>query len=192
MKYIIFLILLISFPQSFADGVISVAKPVGEIITTSSSTCPSGSLSADGAPISRSNYANLFQAMGIAYGPGDGSTTFNVPDYRGRFLRSADESGIRNPSGALAVGTAQNQATAKNSLSLSDPGHNHIDGWAGVNSFSSFGVSPDVAGGNQNVQRNSVPTDHAFTSTSQANLYLSSSNSETRPMSIVVKYCVIY
>jgi hypothetical protein len=132
MKYIIFLILLISFPQSFADGVISVAKPVGEIITTSSSTCPSGSLSADGAPISRSNYANLFQAMGIAYGPGDGSTTFNVPDYRGRFLRSADESGIRNPSGALAVGTAQNQATAKNSLSLSDPGHNHIDGWAGV------------------------------------------------------------
>lgn len=49
-------------------------------------TPPSGYLLCDGAAVSRTTYATLFAAVGTTYGAGDGSTTFNVPDYRGRFV----------------------------------------------------------------------------------------------------------
>ncbi|WP_197457670.1 phage tail protein, partial [Snodgrassella sp. CFCC 13594] len=49
---------------------------------------PAGFLKANGAAISRTTYASLFSAIGTKFGVGDGSTTFNVPDLRGLFLRS--------------------------------------------------------------------------------------------------------
>lgn len=62
---------------------------------------PSGFLLCNGAAVSRTTYANLFFAIGTTYGTGDGSTTFNLPDYRGAFLRGYD--GTRS----AAIGTAQ-------------------------------------------------------------------------------------
>lgn len=50
------------------------------------STPPSGYLLCDGSAVSRTTYATLFAAIGATYGAGDGSTTFNVPDHRGRFV----------------------------------------------------------------------------------------------------------
>ena len=61
-----------------------------EVITTASSiqgywsSAPSGYLAEDGSAVSRTTYANLFAAIGTTNGVGDGSTTFNVPDSRGR------------------------------------------------------------------------------------------------------------
>lgn len=46
-----------------------------------------GYLLCDGRAVSRSTYANLFSVIGVNFGVGDGVTTFNVPDYRGCFLR---------------------------------------------------------------------------------------------------------
>jgi microcystin-dependent protein len=51
---------------------------------------PVGWLVADGSAISRSAYANLFAAIGTAFGAGDGKTTFNLPDIRGEFIRGWD------------------------------------------------------------------------------------------------------
>lgn len=48
------------------------------------STAPTGYLLCDGSAVSRVTYANLFAAIGTIYGPGDGSTTFNLPDLSGR------------------------------------------------------------------------------------------------------------
>lgn len=48
---------------------------------------PDGWLLCDGKAVSRSEYQNLYNAIGVAWGKGDGSTTFNVPDLRGMFLR---------------------------------------------------------------------------------------------------------
>ena len=45
---------------------------------------PAGFLKCDGQAVSRSTYADLFALIGSAYGDGDHSTTFNVPDFRGR------------------------------------------------------------------------------------------------------------
>lgn len=47
-------------------------------------TAPAGWLECDGAAVSRATYARLFAAIGTAYGVGDGATTFNLPDFRGR------------------------------------------------------------------------------------------------------------
>ena len=51
---------------------------------------PSGWLPCDGRAVSRTTYANLFTVFGTKHGPGDGSTTFNLPDTRGLFLRGVD------------------------------------------------------------------------------------------------------
>jgi microcystin-dependent protein len=48
---------------------------------------PDGFLECDGAAINRALYAKLFEKIGVIYGAGNGSTTFDLPDYRGKFLR---------------------------------------------------------------------------------------------------------
>ena len=49
--------------------------------------CPDGYLICNGQDVSRTRYAELFSLLGTNFGVGDGSTTFNIPDYRGCFLR---------------------------------------------------------------------------------------------------------
>jgi len=63
--------------------------PAGSIIPFAgpAENIPAGWMLCDGSAISRSNYANLYNAIGVAWGTGDGSTTFNIPDLRGMFLR---------------------------------------------------------------------------------------------------------
>lgn len=56
-----------------------------------STTVPTGWLKADGAAISRVDYADLFAVIFTTFGEGDGSTTFNLPDLRGEFLRGLDD-----------------------------------------------------------------------------------------------------
>lgn len=58
--------------------------PVGSVIMHAGSTAPTGWLVCNGSPYSRTGYAALFAVIGTTYGAGDASTTFNVPDYRGR------------------------------------------------------------------------------------------------------------
>ncbi|MDP4146592.1 MAG: phage tail protein, partial [Bacillota bacterium] len=70
---------------------VSLAPPV-EVAYFAMSTAPSGWLKANGAAVSRTNYASLFAAIGTTFGAGDGSTTFNLPDLRGQFIRSWDDS----------------------------------------------------------------------------------------------------
>lgn len=62
-----------------------------EIVFFPSSSAPAGFLKANGAAVSRSTYAALFAVIGTNYGAGDGSSTFNLPDLRGEFLRAWDD-----------------------------------------------------------------------------------------------------
>jgi microcystin-dependent protein len=54
---------------------------------------PSGRLLADGEAVSRTTYAALFGVIGTAFGADDGSTTFNLPDMRGRAAFGVDDMG---------------------------------------------------------------------------------------------------
>jgi microcystin-dependent protein len=62
----------------------SVNPPVGTIMQYAGSTAPTGYLLCDGTAYSRSVYSELFALIGTSYGVGDGSTTFNVPNLKGR------------------------------------------------------------------------------------------------------------
>lgn len=65
----------------------------GKIFFGPESAIPSGWLLCNGAAISRATYADLFGVVGTAFGAGDGSTTFNLPDLRGRFPLGRDNMG---------------------------------------------------------------------------------------------------
>jgi microcystin-dependent protein len=80
---------------------------VGKVIHLAGSTAPTGTLVCDGRLVSRTTYAALFSVIGTAHGSGDGSTTFNLPDHRGIFLR-----GNINIPNVTGTGTAaSNNAT---------------------------------------------------------------------------------
>lgn len=74
-------------------GQVDNAVPIGMISEFAGSAAPSGWLLCFGQPISRSGYAALFAVVGTVYGAGDGSTTFNLPDLRGRVTAGKDDMG---------------------------------------------------------------------------------------------------
>lgn len=86
---------------------VSSGVPAGVITDYAGSSAPSGWLLCYGQAISRSTYADLFTAIGTTFGIGDGSTTFNLPDYRGRVAAGKDNMGgssadrLTNQSGGL-------------------------------------------------------------------------------------------
>jgi len=69
----------------------------GEISAWPDPTPPIGALECDGAAVSRTTYAALFEVLGVKYGIGDGATTFNLPDFRGQFLRGWAHGAVLDP-----------------------------------------------------------------------------------------------
>ena len=67
--------------------------PPGVFLPYGGDTAPAGYLLCDGSAVSRTTYADLFDVIGTKYGSGDGSTTFNLPDYRGRNFVGLDNMG---------------------------------------------------------------------------------------------------
>jgi hypothetical protein len=90
----------------------SAAAPPGTVIMYAGKTVPAGWLLCDGRPVSRATYAALFAAVGTSYGPGDGSSTFALPNLLGRFAMGV---------AADAVASAGGKATLDNS-------HRHAPG----------------------------------------------------------------
>lgn len=90
-----------------------VAMPSGAVAHFAMSSAPSGWLKANGAAVSRTTYASLFAAIGTTFGVGDGSTTFNVPDLRGEFLRGWDDG--RGLDSGRTFGSVQSQAIQSHS-----------------------------------------------------------------------------
>lgn len=83
-----------------ADNAITAAKLANDAAFTSAmmmpyagTTAPTGWLLCYGQAVSRTTYADLFTAIGTTYGSGDGSTTFNLPDLRGRVIAGQDDMG---------------------------------------------------------------------------------------------------
>ena len=84
----------------------SVAAPTGSLVAFAGSSAPTGYLLCYGQAVSRTTYAALYAVIADTYGAGDGSTTFNLPDLRGRGVVGVDDMG----------GTNANNLTANNAL----------------------------------------------------------------------------
>ncbi|TXH53952.1 MAG: phage tail protein [Desulfurellales bacterium] len=122
----------------------SIQLPPGTINAYAGASAPTGWLLCYGQAVSRTTYSVLFGIIGTTYGAGDGSTTFNVPDLRGRVIAGVDNMGgvaaslLTNDSwgagfNAVSLGAAgglqYHTLTAAempvHTHSVTDPGHTH-------------------------------------------------------------------
>ena len=116
--------------------------PVGTIFDYGGNTAPSGYLLCYGQAVSRTTYKGLFNIVGTTFGNGDGTTTFNVPDLRGRVVAGQDDMGGVSANRLTAIaggvdgdvmgqvggseGATLTQANMPNyNLPVNDPGHAH-------------------------------------------------------------------
>ena len=72
------------------------ANATGTIVAFAGAVAPNDWLICNGAAVNRATYADLFTVIGTNYGEGDSSTTFNLPDLRGRFALGLDNMGVGN------------------------------------------------------------------------------------------------
>lgn len=111
---------------------VSVLMPTGSIMPYAGSSAPTGYLLCDGAAISRSTYSTLFGVLATTYGSGDGSSTYNIPDLRGRVI--AGHGGTLLSGSADAIGATNAHSTKTHSLSVAEmPAHTHTTPRGGAN-----------------------------------------------------------
>lgn len=167
-------------------AIAAAAIAVGIVSPFAGATAPSGWLLCNGQAVSRTTYAALFAIVATTYGTGDGSTTFNVPDLRGEFIRGLDAS--RGIDGGRALGSAQSADIAAHNhtatSTVTDPGHEHDILTsvqllaAGGGAIGSFGATPGTS------------TDTATTGITVATTVANSTGTETRPRNIALNFII--
>lgn len=104
--------------------------PPGSVVAYIASSAPGGWLLCDGSAVSRTTYSILFGIIGTTFGTGDGSTTFNLPDMRGRVpVGYGTGSGLTARTLAASGGEETHVLTTdempSHSHNITDPGHSH-------------------------------------------------------------------
>jgi len=189
--------------------------PPGTVLPYAGSAAPSGFLLAYGQAVDRTTYADLFTAIGTTYGAGDGSTTFNLPDLRGRSVFGDDDMGgsaasrVTATSGITgttlgATGGSQLLHQHTHTASVTDPGHNHdvtdpghhhtvsnSDNDGTTSSTSRFG---DSAAGTVPTFSNTtgIRIQNKVTGISVSNANSGSGTSQNMPPAIVLNYIIKY
>jgi len=159
-----------------ATAVAGASLPAGIVLAVAATGAPTGDfLECDGSAVSRTTYADLYTATGDRYGNGDGSTTFNLPDYRGQFLRGFDDGAGIDPDAASRTDSGDGTTGDNIGTQQADAFDSHTHG---------------VAGGSFNAASGSgqrVPGNHASTQLSAA-----VGGNETRPVNIAVAYYITF
>lgn len=115
----------------------------GTIITYAANSIPSGYLKANGAAVSRTTYADLFAAIGTTFGVGDGSTTFNLPDLRGEFIRGFDDG--RGVDSGRVFGSAQAEGVNTAGVQLREASATWAASGAGIGSSVAYFENSNIA-----------------------------------------------
>jgi microcystin-dependent protein len=181
--------------QSDGSGNLSFAAlpqavPTGSVHLMATTTAPSGYLKCNGAAVSRTTEAALFAIIGTTWGEGDGSSTFNVPDLRGEFVRGWDDSrGVdsgRSFASSQSDQNKQHNHSASATSSVTDPGHFHDVPYS--NSDSGDGVIEESGTGFSGVEPTNSATTGISVSTSVS--IGNSGGSEARPRNIAMMYVI--
>tara|TARA_R100001460_G_scaffold15393_1_gene33929 strand:- start:506 stop:1669 length:1164 start_codon:yes stop_codon:yes gene_type:complete len=202
------------FLQTNGSGALSFTTvqgvPTGSVFCMAVATVPSGYKECNGEAVSRTTFAALFAVIGTQYGTGDGSSTFNLPDLRGEFVRGFDNG--RGVDSGRSINDPQTSANKSHNhpatTSISDPGHFHHSfrsGNAGErqhnsNLSSSNFPSSGTGAGNKNEAYNIVArtgSDPNVGKTSNENTGVNAStttendgSSESRPRNIAMMYII--
>lgn len=169
-----------AYVDSAVSGIVTVAVPPGTVIWTARSSAPTGYLKANGAAVNRTTYADLFTAIGTTYGAGDGSTTFNLPDLRGEFVRGWDDG--RGVDSGRAMGSTQADAYRSHTHSVTDPGHVH----SGAAQYPGSGPEQNQGGSPEDRTTFNINTGSSTTGIS----INASGGTETRPRNVALLACV--
>lgn len=147
--------------DSWAAGVASALSsllPTGSVIPFGGDSAPTGWLIADGAEVSRSTYSDLFAVVGTKFGAGNGTTTFNVPNLKGRVIAGKDASQTEFDTVGKSGGAKTHSLTSaeNGSHTHTQAAHNHyidgptggqLSGYSGAGSGSGAGYTPWFGGG---------------------------------------------
>lgn len=167
--------------MSKTSQITTLANLAGSIYALPKATVPDGFLECDGAAISRTTYADLFAFLGTDYGVGDGSTTFNIPDLRGEFLRGWANTSASDPDRATRTdrgdGTTGDVVGSKQTHEFDVHQHATPGATVGVGS-----VSTAFAYGNGGFISGTAATTAATPS----------GGNETRPRNVNVMYVLKY
>jgi hypothetical protein len=173
---------------SLASSLIEFLVPSGSIISYGGTSSPSGFLICDGTSYLRSNYPTLFAIIGTAFGAAD-STHFNVPDFRGQFLRGVTGASSNDPdaSSRTAMNTGGNTGNNVGSIQSDEfQSHNHGGGDHIHNiSYRTSTVGPltPVIGGFAN-NPGTYPTNSSGT------IISTQGGNETRPINAYVNFII--
>jgi microcystin-dependent protein len=175
-----------NFPNGLEiAGAAAATVPSGSVMTFAMNTAPTGWLKANGAAVSRTTYAALFSAIGTTFGVGDGSTTFNLPDMRGRFTRNwADNGSIDS---GRAFGSTQDHQIQQHQHGLAFN--------ADVTNATGGTTGATVSACNALATRSSASTNPLSTSYVQDAPYVKNATganigTETRPTNIALLACI--
>ncbi len=187
--------------EKLAASLAAKLVPTGSVMPYTAASAPTAWLLCDGTAVSRTTYAALFAVIGETFGQGDNSTTFNVPDFRGRFLRMVDGATARDPNAATRtamntggntgdnIGSLQGYATARpigsSFSSSSDGAHTHTYTRYGT----SVNVDPNSISGVGSVLSSSS-TQTTSSSGAHTHTITSGGDSETRPINAYVNYII--
>lgn len=163
----------------------SSGKAVGEVFMVATVSCPTGSIPADGASLIRTDYPDLFAAIGTTYGSSSG-TTFNVPNTSGIFVRGSGSQTYGGETYSATLATKQNDATSKNGLTATstDSGHTH-----GIKGVANQGVN---SGNADNIQDPAVLLGNTELGYANITTTINAGDAETRPANIALKYCIVF
>ncbi len=178
--------------KQYVDTIAQAAIPAGSIQAYAGEGVPAGWLRAEGDVVSRTEYPDLFAAIGTIYGAGDGSTTFKLPNYKGRFLRGRANGSGNDPDRASrtdrgdgttgdAVGTKQTSAQQKITGSVTGILNQTSNGLAAGGSFAPTGTGQHQTGTQPSNSNGSFNID----SSRQVRTSL-----EARPTNINVNYLI--
>jgi microcystin-dependent protein len=151
------------------DGIASDSE-IGSIMAFGNPSTPVGFLPCDGSEVSRVTYAELFAAIGTNFGIGDGSTTFNLPNLEGQFLRGWSSDASVDPDGPREAGSTQVDGVGPHAHRMSTEGNPNVP----------IGNGQDYAGG----------ANPAFGGNTEN--YGSGIISETRPKNVAVRFYIRY
>ena len=150
----------------------------GVLFPYAGSSAPSGFLLCDGSAVSRTVYASLFGIIGTTYGSGDGTSTFNLPNTQGLFLRGAGSQTVSSRVYNATLGAYTVDSTAVNGLQ--DTGHSHQE---------SFGALPGESNG---IIGNSAYSEFPANVNTQVAAAALIGDYETKPANLAVNYIIKY
>jgi len=167
--------------------------PSGAVFCMAVAIVPSGYLECNGAAVSRTGYAALFAVIGTQYGAGNGSSTFNLPDLRGEFVRGFDN-GRGIDSGRSISATPQSDQNKQHnhtaSSSVNDSGHVHGTTFDNKKYFPGGGSTTITYGGAGSYPADTFSMSSATTGVTVATSIGNDGGGETRPRNIAMMYVI--